>query len=76
MNTYATIIAGPKAVPVIPATAVRAYAGNPRDVQDPTSSGIRGAGQYCCSPVLTGTDPNMTALRMTRGMMAVRGMCP
>jgi hypothetical protein len=26
--------------------------------------------------VLTRTDPNMTALSMTRRMMAVRGMCP
>jgi hypothetical protein len=76
MNTYATIIAGTKAAPFIPGAAARAYAGNPRQVPDQMSSGIRGAGQYCCRPVLTRTDPNMTALCMTRGMMAVRGMCP
>jgi len=76
MNTYATIIAGTRAAPVIPGAAARANAGYPRHVPDPTSGGIRGAGQYCCRLVPTGTDPNMTALRMTRGMMAVRGMCP
>jgi hypothetical protein len=76
MNTFATIIAGTQAAPVIPGTAARACAGNPRHVPDPVSCGIRGAGQYCCRPVPTGTDPNMTALRMIRGMMAVRGMCP
>ena len=76
MNTYATIIAGIKAAPAIPGTAASAYTGNPGHVPDQTSSGIRGAGQYCCRPVLTRTDPNMTALSMTRRMMAVRGMCP
>jgi hypothetical protein len=74
MNTYATIIAGTQAAPVMPGAAARA--GNPRHVQDPASGGIRGAGQYCCRPVSSRTDPNMTALRRTRGMMAVRGMCP
>jgi hypothetical protein len=75
MNTYATIIAGTRAAPVISGTAARACAGNSRHVPDPISSGIRGAGQYC-RPVPKRTDPNMTALRMTRGTMAVRGMCP
>jgi hypothetical protein len=76
MNTYATIIAGTKAAPVISGTAAGTYAGSIRHVPDRTTSGIRGAGQYCCRPVLTRSDPNTTALPMTRGIMAVHGMCP
>jgi hypothetical protein len=75
MNTYATIIAG-KAGPIISGTAARAYAGTLRHATDPISSGIRGAGQYCCRPARSSTAPTMTALRMTRGTMAVPGMCP
>jgi hypothetical protein len=76
MNTYATSIAGTEAAPVIPGTAARIYAGNPRHMPDQTSSGIRGARQYCSRLVLTRKDPNVTALRMTRGIMAAGGMCP
>jgi hypothetical protein len=76
MNTYATNIAETRAVPVIKGTTARAYAGSIRNVTEQMSSGIRGAGQYCCCPVQSRTDPDMKALRITRGMMAVRGMCP
>jgi hypothetical protein len=76
MNTYATIIAGTEATPVIPGIAYRAHAGTTRHVPDRMSSGVRDAGQYCRSPVQPGTEPTMTALRMNHGMMAVSGMCP
>jgi len=76
MNMYATIIAGTEAVPVISDTAYHAHAGTTRHVPDRISSGVRGAGQYCRRPVQPGTAQIMTALRMNRGMMAVRGMCP
>jgi len=75
MNTYATIIAGTEAVPVIPGTAYRVHAGTTRHMPDRISSGVRGAGQYCRRPVQPGTEQTMTALRMNRGMMAVHGMC-
>ena len=76
MNTYATIIAGTEASPVIPGTTYRTHAGTTRHIPDRMSSGIRGAGQYCRRPVQPGTAQTMTALCMNRGMMAVRGMCP
>ncbi|MFA4876058.1 MAG: hypothetical protein WC586_01485 [Methanoregula sp.] len=75
MNTYSMMIAGTPADPVIPGAAAPAYAGQYRHVPGQTSSGIRSAGQYCCSPVPKGTEPTMTAPRTIHGMMAVHGMC-
>lgn len=76
MNTHATIIAGFQEVPDISGTTAPAPAGMKTGVAGLKSSGIRGAGQYCCRPVHTRTEPTMTAHRTTRGMMAVCGMGP
>jgi len=75
MNTYHAIIAGPRAEADVTGSLPRAYRGLRSGRPVDRSSGIRGAGQYC-SPGPTMQDPPMTATRSTRGMMAVRGMCP
>ena len=75
MNTYATMIAG-TVNPARAGSAARADARRGRHAPDPVSSGIRGSGQYCRLTVPRGTEPTMTALRMTRGMMAAGIMCP
>jgi hypothetical protein len=75
MNTYHAIIAGPRAEPAETGPSARAYPGLPSGRSVERSSGIRGAGQYCRRPEPT-KDPHMTAIRVTRGMMAVHGMRP
>ncbi|MDD1687281.1 hypothetical protein [Methanoregula sp.] len=76
MNTYHAIIAGTRAKADATGTSPRAYRGLHRGWPAERSSGIRGAGQYCRRPVPTEKDPPVTAIRETRGMMAVHGMCP
>jgi len=76
MNTHHANIAGPAAGPDTPGTAARASPGILPGKPVEWLSGIRGSGQYCTLLGLTKKDPPVTAIRLTRGMMAVHGMCP
>ena len=76
MNTHHANIAGLFAGPDAPGTAARVSAGILPGRPVAWSSGIRSSGQYCRPMGLTERDPPVTAIRPTRGMMAVLGMCP
>ena len=76
MNTNATTIACPASDPCFSSTDAGAFPGTRPGISTKRVSGIRGAGQYCSPLPPVRTEPLMTALCATRGMMAVRGMCP
>ncbi|MDD1693402.1 MAG: hypothetical protein LUQ71_01640 [Methanoregula sp.] len=76
MNTYHAIIAEPGAGSAATGSPARAHPGTLSGRPEVRAGGIRGAGQYCCRPGLTGTDPYETAPRLMRGIVAVHGMRP
>jgi hypothetical protein len=76
MNTYEAIIAEPDGGTGVPVPSTRAYPGILPDKPAERFSGIRSSGQYCRRPAQIMKDSPMTAPRITRGMMAVHGMCP